>query len=195
MSTAFDPSVTSRYVDDAFYDALMADFTGWPRDGALVGDAGERAAVEALLAREARLLDRRDYRAWLALFVPECLYWAPGTPEPSDPRESVAVFFDDRRRLEDRIYRLETGWAWSQVPPSRTVHMISNVEVFRARDPGRRMVRANFCVHEFRAGETRALAGWLGYRLAMKDGGPLIEVKQVNLLECDQNLRNLSIVL
>ena len=38
--------------------------------------------------------------------------------------------FDDRRRLEDRVYRLRTGFAWSQAPASRTVRLITNVEVF-----------------------------------------------------------------
>lgn len=195
MSAAPDPTRTSHYVDDGFYDALVADFTGWQRDDALIDDPSERAAVAALLAREARLLDGRDYRPWLDMFVPECLYWAPGTPDGGDPRRAVAVFFDDRRRMEDRVFRLETGYAWSQVPPSRTVHLVSNIEVFAGPTPAKRMVRANFVVTEFRAGDTRALAGWTGYRLAMDAGRPAIEVKQVNLIECDQNLRNLSIII
>jgi len=141
-----------------------------------------------LLEREARLLDQGRFEEWLGLFSAECLYWVPATPAGGDPRREVAVAFDDRRRLEDRIYRLRTGSAWSQTPASRTVRMVTNVEVF-----GNRMVRANFLISEFRAGETRPWSGWYGYRL--KTDALQIEVKQVNLIDCDQNLRNPSIVL
>lgn len=87
-----------------------------------------------------------------------------------------------------------TGNAWSQVPRSRTVHLVSNVELFRGKDEATRMVRANFVIHEFRAGETRHLAGWYGYQIVRTAGQWRIRVKQVNLLECDQNIRNPSII-
>jgi len=195
MTETFDPAQSSHYINDAYYQTLIADFTDWQRDERIIGDATERAEAEALLAREARLLDGAQFRDWLSMFVPECLLWAPTTPTGGDPRREVAVIFDDRRRMEDRIYRLETGFAWSQVPPSRTTRLVTNVEVFAARDDSRRMVRANFLMSEFRAGETRRFTGWLGYRLARKGGGLAIEVKQINLIDCDRNLRNPSILL
>jgi 3-phenylpropionate/cinnamic acid dioxygenase small subunit len=195
MTETFDPAQSSHYINDAYYQTLIADFTDWQRDERIIGDATERAEAEALLAREARLLDGARFRDWLAMFVPECLLWAPTTPTGGDPRREVAVIFDDRRRMEDRIYRLETGFAWSQVPPSRTTRLVTNVEVFAARDDSRRMVRANFLMSEFRAGETRRFTGWLGYRLARKEDGLAIEVKQINMIDCDRNLRNPSILL
>jgi benzoate/toluate 1,2-dioxygenase beta subunit len=105
----------------------------------------------------------------------------------------VAIYFDDRRRLEDRIFRLRTGKAWSQVPASRCIRQITNVEVFRAGAEGekRLMVRSNLLMTEFRAGETRLLAAWCAHRLA----GGKIEAKQINLVERDQSLRNPSVLL
>jgi len=194
QATAKDPARSSFYIDETFYADLVASFHDWQRDDRAILDAAERDAAQALLAREARLLDRNQLKDWLALYAPECLYWAPATPEGGDPRREVAVCFDDRRRLEDRVYRLETGTAWSQVPRSRTVHLVSNVELFRGKDEATRMVRSNFVIHEFRAGETRHLAGWYGHQLMRAGGSWLIRVKQVNLLECDQNIRNPSIV-
>jgi hypothetical protein len=44
---------------------------------------------------------------------PNAFYWVPATPQGGDPRREVAILFDDRRRMEDRIYRLRTGYAWS----------------------------------------------------------------------------------
>ena len=58
------------------------------------------------------------------------------------------------------------------------------------------MVRSNFLISEFRVDGTRILSGWCGHRLVRATSGSwLIEVRQVNLIDCDQNLRNPSIVL
>ena len=195
MQPAHDPSLTSHYVTDAFYQELVDAFTDWQRDDLLIGDTVERDTVRAMLEREARLLDQLRFDEWLALYAPECLYWVPATPEGGDPRREVAISFDDRRRLEDRIFRLRTGYAWSQAPKSRTVRMIDNVEVFATARDNTRMVRSNLLMAEFRAGETRLLSGWCGHRVVQQDGRWLIQVRQVNLIDCDQNLRNPSIVI
>ncbi len=190
-----DASRVSHYVDDAFYAGIVAAFTDWQRDERLVDDPALREACHALLLREARLLDNLDFDAWLALFVPECAYWAPGSPQRGDPRKEIALWFDDRRQLEGRVYRLKTGTAWSQVPPSRTVRMVGNIEAFRGRDAGSVMVRSTFVVNEFRTGTARAIVGWCGHLLRPVGGALRIQAKQVNLLEADQNLRNPSLLL
>jgi 3-phenylpropionate/cinnamic acid dioxygenase small subunit len=195
MQTVRDPSLTSFYVTEPFYQRLVDDFTGWQRDELAVADPSERDRFRMLIEREARLLDQLDFDPWLAMYVPECIYWVPGTPEAGDPRREIAISFDDRRRMEDRIYRLRTGYAWSQAPKSRTVRMVSNVEVFRTRQNDARMVRSNYMINEFRPDGTRILSGWCGHRF-VKDGERwLVAVRQVNLIDCDQNLRNPSIVL
>jgi 3-phenylpropionate/cinnamic acid dioxygenase small subunit len=195
MAGSPDPSRTSHYITDAFYAALVADFADWQSDDKLITDGETRAACQSFLEREARLLDTHRYEDWLALFTGECLYWVPATPGGGDPRREVAVCLDDRRRLEDRVYRLRTGAAWSQLPVSRTVRMIANVEPFATGDAGILMVRSNFTIHEFRAGESRMLAGWCAHRLGRTGAGLEILVKQVNLIDCDQNLRNPSVII
>jgi benzoate/toluate 1,2-dioxygenase beta subunit len=193
--SAHDPSLTSYYVTDAFYQALVESFSDWQRDALVVTDPAERDRFRLLLETEARLLDQLRFDEWLALYAPECLYWVPTTPQAGDPRREVSISFDDRRRMEDRIYRLRTGYAWSQAPKSRTVRMISNVEVFATGRESVRMVRSNVLISEFRVDGTRLLSGWCGHRLVERDGRWLIEVRQVNLIDCDQNLRNPSIVI
>ena len=126
---------THYYINDALYRALIANFSAWQREEAMT-DFGPRQC-RRFLEREARLLDVHDYDSWLGLFAPECIYWIPGTPQPGDPRREIAISFDDRRRLEDRIFRLRSGYAWSQAPRSRTVRLVTNVEVF-ATDERRR---------------------------------------------------------
>jgi len=190
-----DPSRTSHYVDDAFYAALVADFADWQRDELAVADPAVRDRSQALLYREARLLDEGRFEDWLGLYAAECLYWVPATPRRGDPRREVAIALDDRRRLEDRVYRVRTGYAWSQVPPSRTARLVGNVEVFGTRADAIYMVRSTLVISEFRAGETRRLAGWCGHRLAERQGRWQILVKQVNLIDCDQHLHNPSVIL
>ncbi len=190
-----DPSLTSYYVTDAFYQNLVECFSDWQRDDLFIGDPVERDRFRALIEREARLLDELRFDEWLALYAPECIYWVPASPRGGDPRREVAISFDDRRRMEDRIFRLRTGYAWSQAPRSRTVRMISNVEVFAAADERARMVRSNFLISEFRVDGTRFLSGWCGHRFVEQDGCWFIAVRQVNLIDCDQSLRNPSIVI
>jgi 3-phenylpropionate/cinnamic acid dioxygenase small subunit len=190
-----DPSRTSHYVSDALYRDLIANFSDWQRDERAVADPAVRDFFRSLLEREARLLDQLRYEDWLALLARECIYWVPSTPNGGDPRREIAVMFDDRRRLEDRVYRLRTGFAWSQAPASRTVRLITNVEVFATDSDAARMVRSNFLITEFWGDETRILSGWCGYRVVQQDGRWEIQAKQVNLLECDQCIRNPSIIL
>jgi benzoate/toluate 1,2-dioxygenase beta subunit len=192
---ADDPSRVSNYVTNDYYLELIADFTGWQDDARSVTDPAERDLFRRLLEQEARLLDRMLYQDWLTLFTPECAYWIPATPEGGDPRTEIAITFDDRRRLEDRIFRLRTGYAWSQAPASRTARMISNAEVFNCGRDDQRMVRSNFSISEFWDGEIRLLAGWAGHRFRKTDGLWKISAKQVNLLNCDQCIRNPSIIL
>jgi benzoate/toluate 1,2-dioxygenase beta subunit len=195
MTAAPNPSRSSYYVDDALYRGLMANFSGWQDDDRAVTDAAARDEFRRLLEREARLLDQLRYDDWLALYAPECIYWVPSTPNAGDPRREISVMFDDRRRLEDRIYRFRTGYAWSQAPASRTVHLVTNVEVFATARDDCRMLRSNFLISEFWGDETRVLTGWAGHRVVRDTAGWKIEVKQVNLIDCDQSIRNPSIIL
>lgn len=185
----------SYYVDDALYRELIADFADLRAANELILDAAERDTFRALIEREARFLDQLRFQDWLSCYTEECIYWVPSTPNGGDPRGEIAVMFDDRRRMEDRVYRLTTGFAWSQAPSSRTVRIVSNVEVFASRSTEQRMVRSNFVIHEFWDDETRQLAGWAGHRFHKRGGAWRISAKQVNLLECDQCIRNPSIVL
>jgi benzoate/toluate 1,2-dioxygenase beta subunit len=194
MQPARDPSSSSYYVTDAFYRELMTQFTDWQRAELTIGDLAERDRFRMLIEREARLLDQLEFDEWLAMYAPECIYWVPATPAGGDPRREVAISFDDRRRMEDRVYRLRTGYAWSQAPKSRTVRMVSNIEVF-AGGEGARMVRSNFLISEFRPDGVRFLSGFGAHRFVERDGYWLITVRQANLIDCDQNLRNPSIVI
>ena len=194
-ATSPDTSRSSTYISDAFYRELITNFSDWQDDARAVADVAERDAFRAFLEQEARLLDQLRYEQWLSMFTAECIYWVPSTPHAGDPRREVAIMFDDRRRLEDRVFRLRTGFAWSQAPASRTVRLITNVEVFTTERDAVRMLRSNFLISEFWGDEVRVLTGWAGHRVIRDREAWKIQAKQVNLIDCDQSIRNPSIIL
>jgi benzoate/toluate 1,2-dioxygenase beta subunit len=195
LDATLDPSRSSYYVSDALYRELIENFSDWQTDERAIADPAIRDQFRMLLEREARLLDQLRYEDWLVLYARECIYWVPSTPKAGDPRREISVMFDDRRRLEDRIYRLRTGFAWSQAPASRTVRLVTNVEVFATGRADTHMVRSNFLISEFWGDETRILTGWAGHRVERNADRLEIRAKQVNLINCDQSIRNPSIIL
>ena len=195
LDATLDPSRSSYYVSDALYRELIENFSDWQKDERAIADPAIRDQFRMLLEREARLLDQLRYEDWLVLYARECIYWVPSTSKAGDPRREISVMFDDRRRLEDRIYRLRTGFAWSQAPASRTVRLVTNVEVFATDRADIHMVRSNFLISEFWGDETRILTGWAGHRVERNADRLEIRAKQVNLIDCDQSIRNPSIIL
>jgi 3-phenylpropionate/cinnamic acid dioxygenase small subunit len=182
----------SLYVNDAFYERLMRLDREFSELG-VPPIKNVEEECERLIKREARLIDSGEFEQWLALFTRECLYWIPAR-RGGDPRREVALEFHDRRRLEDRIARLRTGSAYSQIPPTRTCHLLSNIEIFVV-DANEVGARANFVIQTSRLAVQRALAGWCGYVFAQEDGGWKIALKQVNLLDSDQGQENNSFFL
>src|SRR5262245_32801888 len=105
--------------------------------------------VEQFLYREARLLDERRLHAWVELFTEDVRYWMPMRSKrfPAESKaiglldqakaaeaeraqqEDLALLAETKATLQARIARLATGMAWAEAPPSRTRHIISNIEV------------------------------------------------------------------
>ena len=89
------------------------------------------------LVREAELLDERRFREWLDLLAPDIVYRMPvrvTAPETLEHGllEDMAHFDEDLYSLRKRIERFETGHAWTEDPPSRTRHFVTNVRTFDA---------------------------------------------------------------
>jgi 3-phenylpropionate/cinnamic acid dioxygenase small subunit len=183
----------SYYLDPEFYPNLIALARSWSDDWP-PADPAVRSECEAVLAREARLIDEARFNEWLEVYTEHCLYWVPITPGGGDPRSEVSYAFDDRRRMADRVYWLRTGLAFCQIPQSRTRRMITNIEVLTDPAAGRRLVRSNFVVHEFRAGTSRSYPGWYGHLLERHGEEWRIAVKQVNLLDSEHGHENMTII-
>jgi 3-phenylpropionate/cinnamic acid dioxygenase small subunit len=86
--------------------------------------------------REAWLLDERRFKEWLDIFTDDVLYFMPRRKNvlrrelhrEVTPLGDLAILEEDRRYLEMRVARLDTGMAWAEDPPSRTRHLIGNLE-------------------------------------------------------------------
>jgi len=127
--------------------------------------------VEQFLYREARLLDERSFHEWLELFTEDARYWTGGRsnryPKSSkaiailDPDRYVeddlaqagelAIFDETKETLARRVARLDTGMAWAEDPPSRTRHLIANIEVEPGDTVSELTVCCNFIVYRSRA--------------------------------------------
>src|SRR5215470_9926775 len=127
--------------------------------------------VEQFLYREARLLDERRFHEWLQLLTDDIRYWMAGRinryPKSSkaiailDPDRYVeddltkegelAILDEDKTTLDARVRRLDTGMAWAEDPPSRTRHLISNIEVEAGEGASEVKVYSNFLVYRSRS--------------------------------------------
>ena len=155
-----------------------------------------REAVEAFLFHEADLLDDMDVETWLALWAPECCYWVPCNDrdaDGTDPARQVSLIYDDRARLEDRVYRLLSSAAHSQRPRSRMRRVVGNIR-FEQRE-GEVHTRSNFVLAELRRGRQDIWSGVCQHRLLPAGDGFQIKAKTVLLTQSDMAIDNLTFLL
>jgi len=160
-----------------------------------------RQEAEDFVYREARLLDERRFEEWLELFTPDGLYWIP-IDENSDPEKEPSVLYDDSATRGQRVYQLLHQPHWSQMPPSRTLHLVSNVRVADDQAPGNCVVHCHVAVFEVRPGDPRQLgrgeerffAGHCEYRLRYESGWR-ITLKKLVLINRDLPIPSLSFIL
>jgi 3-phenylpropionate/cinnamic acid dioxygenase small subunit len=170
--------------------------------------------VEQFLYREARLLDDRRLHEWLELLTDDIHYWMAGRtnryPKISkaiailDPEryveddtigeDELAILDEDKQSLSARVARLDTGMAWAEDPPSRTRHLITNIEVEPGDTAQEIRVYSNFVVYRSRAETEQDF--YIGARrdmLRREGGGWKIASRKITL---DQNVllaKNVSI--
>ena len=100
------------------------------------GDPAHLAAHQ-FLVEEAALLDAADYAGWLGLLCEDIRYLMPVRVTTArgagfDSLADMGHFDEDMYALRKRVQRLATDHAWTEDPPSRTRHFVTNVRTFRA---------------------------------------------------------------
>jgi phthalate 3,4-dioxygenase subunit beta len=101
-------------------------------------DPGHQAAHQ-FLVEEAVLLDAADYAGWLELLCEDIRYVMPVRVTTArgagfDALADMGHFDENLYALRKRVQRLATDHAWTEDPPSRTRHFVSNVRTFRHGD-------------------------------------------------------------
>jgi len=158
--------------------------------------------IEAFLYHEAELLDERRYEEWLDLFTEDAHYFMPmrrNVPHDEPEREftragrDVNWFDEGKDTLTRRVKQILTGIHWAEEPPSRTCHIVSNVQVLAA-DAAEVTVKSRFLVYRNRVEtETDFLVGKREDVLRRRDGGWKIARRKIVL---DQNVllaKNLTV--
>ena len=99
------------------------------------GDPAHLAAHQ-FLVEEAALLDAADYAGWLNLLCEDIRYVMPVRVTTArgagfDSLADMGHFDENMYALRKRVQRLATDHAWTEDPPSRTRHFVTNVRTFR----------------------------------------------------------------
>lgn len=144
--------------------------------------------------REAELLDRHDYKPWLAMWTASGRYIIPIDRDATDHAGHLNVAYDDAVMREARVKRLRSGFSMSSAPPARTVRTISRFVLTEANSEAI-CLRAAQVLVEYKYERTRTLAADLSYRLVMGEQGLLIDEKVVTLLNSDDALHGIGYLL
>jgi benzoate/toluate 1,2-dioxygenase beta subunit len=154
----------------------------------------DKTAFEDFLIHEARLLDERQFRDWMALFTEDGTYWVPAVPGQSSPLTEASLFYDDRDLMRTRIDRLEHPLIHVQTPPSRTAHLVGNITVARTADAKDEFeVTSTFIMVEYREERQRIFAGRQTHRLRTASPGFRIAHKKVELINCDSAFEAIAV--
>lgn len=110
--------------------------------------------ISQFLYAEAQLLDDWKFRDWLDVLDEDILYTLKTTTnaQTRDRRKSIAppstwIYHDTKFVLERRIAKLETGMSWSEEPPSRTRHLITNIRVEPTENTSEYQVYSNYMLY------------------------------------------------
>ena len=160
-----------------------------------IDDPSERDRFRMLIEREARLLDQLRFDEWLAMYAPECIYWVPGTPDARRPapRDCDLV----RRPPADGRPHLSPAHRLRLVAGAKIAHRAHGLQRRGVRHRAERDPHGalEFPDQRIPGGRNALSLGLVRAPLVEKAHRWQIEVRQVNLIDCDQNLRNPSIVL
>lgn len=141
--------------------------------------------VCAFLYREARLLDDREWDAWLTCYASDASYWMPAWDDDDqiteDPHSQISlIYYPNRDGLEDRVFRIKTERSGASTPEPRTSHNVTNVEILSVR--GDEVdVRYNFHTLNHRYKVTDHFFGTISVTLRKHDDGLKIAHKKIVL--------------
>lgn len=132
-------------------------------------------------------LDRRDWPAWLELYLPDAVYWVPAwrdeATETQDPDCEVSLIYHDSRvGLEERVMRIRSRQSVTALPLPRTTHFVSNVSAtFHADDRIEARASWQVQIYDPRTTVQKVHHGWYEMRLQRTATAWRIARKKIHL--------------
>ena len=152
-------------------------------------DPALKEAATELLLEEADRLDEQRWRDWLELYEEDAVYWAPAWDDDhelvTDPHTSLSLIYaGNRERLEDRVWRIESGLSSSLLRLPRTRHFVTNIRV-REVSAEALTVTANFQVNTFKHEERRTDFFFGHYRYRLSRGAQGLRIREKYIVVCN----------
>jgi 3-phenylpropionate/cinnamic acid dioxygenase small subunit len=143
---------------------------------------------------EARLIDEKRFDEWYDLFTATAFYWMPLTRGQPDALNHTSLFYEDKLLLKIRIERLRNPRSFSQSQPSYSQHVLQRpgIEQF---DPSANVfvTRTPFIYVEAQRDQQLMLTGVVYHHLCAAAGQLCIQLKKIELLNCDAALPSIQL--
>ena len=144
--------------------------------------------------REAELLDRRDYHAWLELWDPKGLYVVPIDPDTTDYASTLNYAFDDHHMRELRVQRMTSGYSRSAADAARTVRTVSRFTL--SNDSADIVeVKSSQIIIAYKRGVSTIFAADLTHKISMENGEPRLVEKVIRLINSTEALNAIGFLL
>ncbi|MCB1623584.1 MAG: hypothetical protein KDI32_03275 [Pseudomonadales bacterium] len=143
---------------------------------------------------EARLIDEKRFDDWFDLFTDSARYWVPLTRGQPDGENHTSLLYEDKLLLKVRIERLKNPNSFSQQQPSFCQHVMQAPSIeSTAVDAGTWITRTPFVYLESQLDTQIVLAGVSWLHLVPVGGRLKIQLKKVELLNCDAALPSVQL--
>lgn len=150
--------------------------------------------LEQYLYHEGRLIDEKRWDEWGGLFTEDGEYWAPATRGQPDAKNHVSLMYETALLRNVRLQRYRHPNAMSLQPEPHSVHLISNVMLDSCdKTSGICTVTSRFIMIEYRRNEQRMYGGATTHILQPAENQYRIQVKKVELVNCDSVLPSIQI--
>ncbi|QIE30102.1 Ring hydroxylating beta subunit (plasmid) [Caballeronia sp. SBC1] len=144
--------------------------------------------------REAEILDRKDYRAWLDLWSPDGFYVVPIDPLATDFAATLNYAYDDDTMRALRVQRLSSGYSPSVTDAARTVRTVSRFTM-SSDSPDTVDVRSAQVVVAYKRGVSALFAADVEHRIDLSGDEPRIVQKVVRLIDSTDALNAIGFLL
>ncbi|MXN75368.1 hypothetical protein GR157_11560 [Burkholderia sp. 4701] len=159
----------------------------------LVSDDTFARAVR-FIWREAELLDRREYREWLALWDEAGHYVVPIDPTATDFAATLNYAYDDHEMREKRVDRMTSGYSASASDAARTVRTVSRFTLANA-EANEVEIRSAQVVIAYKRASTTIFAADVAHTLRFDGAEPRLVQKVIRLIDSTEALNAIGFLL